>query len=169
MLDKNFITSSPFAHLTKISQSCEPINFKFRTQKGAAKVISVPNLKKIWYTLEELWIIIHAIIHNFAHAYRVKCFKEYAENCSIVGIHIRGVPFGGFKEIEITTKKIWCKNQQCVTSCNQVKHHIFQANCLSQWVRNHYISALINVERPCNGLVETALQIQSYAAKANYV
>ena len=45
------------------------------------------------------------------HAYRVNRFMEWVENCYVDGVTIVGVPFGGFKRIEIKTMEIWHKTQ----------------------------------------------------------
>ena len=49
------------------------------------------------------------------HAYRVNHVREEAENRWVIRLTIEPQIFCGLKEIELKTRKIQRKNQQCVT------------------------------------------------------
>ena len=49
------------------------------------------------------------------HAYRINCVWEEAENRWVNRLTIEPQTFCGLKEIELKTRKIQRKNQQCLT------------------------------------------------------
>ena len=58
----------------------------------------------------------HKITPICCHAYRVNRVWEEAENRWVNRLTIEPQIFCGFKEIELKTRKIQRKNQQCVTT-----------------------------------------------------
>ena len=71
------------------------------------------------------------------HAYRLNRLREEAENRWVNRLTIEPQTCSGLKEIELKTKKIQRKNQQCVTIMQSrltnrktTTFHAHQKNCL---------------------------------------
>ena len=68
---------------------------KFGTRIGGLKVNTSINFGVNLINIEGVISdFMHKLKSNFCQAYRVNCFEEKAENQYIVGLNIRGVPFG---------------------------------------------------------------------------
>ena len=93
-----------------------PINLKFGTHKGDIKAHLGTNFG--WNTINRQRAMSdysRKITPICCHAYRVNCVWEEAENRWVNRLTIEPQTFCGLKEIELKTRKIQRKNQQCVT------------------------------------------------------
>ena len=92
------------------------IALKFGTQKGGIKAHLCTNFD--WNTINRQRVISdysRKITPISCHAYRVNRLQEEAENRWVNRLTIEPQTFCGLKEIELKTRKIQRKNQQCVT------------------------------------------------------
>ena len=92
------------------------IALKFCTQKGDIKVHLGTNFG--WNTINRQRVMSdysRKITPICCHAYRVNRVWEEAENRWVNRLTIEPQTFCGLKEIELKTRKIQRKNQQCVT------------------------------------------------------
>ena len=93
-----------------------PIALKFGTQKGGIKAHLGTNFG--WNTINRQRVMsdyARKITPICCHAYRVNRVWEEAENRWVNRLTIEPQTFCGLKEIELKTRKIQRKNQQCVT------------------------------------------------------
>ena len=93
-----------------------PIALKFGTQKGGVKAHLGTNFG--WNTINRQRVISNysqKITPICCHAYRVNRLWEEAKNRWVNRLIIEPQTFCGLKEIELKTRKIQRKNQQCVT------------------------------------------------------
>ena len=93
-----------------------PIALKFGTQKGGIKAHLCTNIG--WNTINRQRVMndySRKISPICCHAYRVNRVWEEAENRWVNRLTIEPKTFCGLKEIELKTRKIQRKNQQCVT------------------------------------------------------
>ena len=93
-----------------------PIALKFGTQKGDIKAHLGTNFG--WNTINRQRVMSdysRKITPICCHAYRVNRVWEEAENRWVNRLTIEPQTFCGLKEIELKTRKIQQKNQQCVT------------------------------------------------------
>ena len=106
--------SSIFRTLTKTTIKRE--RRKFSTQKGGTKAHL--GTKFCWNTINRQRVMSdysRKITPICCHAYRVNRVWEEAENRWVNRLTIEPQTFCGLKEIELKTRKIQRKNQQCVT------------------------------------------------------
>ena len=93
-----------------------PIALKFGTQKGGIKAHLCTNFG--WNTINRQRVMSdysRKITPICCHAYRVNRVWKEAENRWVNRLTIEPQTFCGLKEIELKTRKIQRKNQQCVT------------------------------------------------------
>ena len=93
-----------------------PIALEFGTQKGDIKAHLGTNFG--WNTINRQRVMSdysRKITPICCHAYRVNRVWEEAENRWVNRLTIEPQTFCGLKEIELKTRKIQRKNQQCVT------------------------------------------------------
>ena len=97
-----------------------PIALQFGTQKGDIKAHLGTNFG--WNTINRQRVMSdysRKITPICCHAYRVNRVWEEAENRWVNRLTIEPQTFCGLKEIELKTRKIQRKNQQCVTIMQQ--------------------------------------------------
>ena len=93
-----------------------PIALKFCTQKGSIKAHLGTNIG--WNTINKQRVMndySRKITPICCHAYRVNRVWKESENRWVYRLNIEPLTFCGLKEIELKTRKIQRKNQQCVT------------------------------------------------------
>jgi len=118
MRQQNFVKISSFfssfsSSFRTLCKNCHnlcvhaSILLKFGTRIGGLKANTSIDF---WINLINIEGVISDFMHksksNFCRAYRVKHFKEQAENRYVARLNIRGVPFGGYKSIECETAEI---------------------------------------------------------------
>ena len=111
--------SSSFSHTYKNcykTRTPHPIALKCGTQKGGIKAHLGTNFG--WNTINRQRVMSDyslKITPICCHAYRVNRVWEEAENRWVNRLTIKPQTFCGLKGIELKTRKIQRKNQQCVT------------------------------------------------------
>ena len=114
-----FLFSFLFSHTYKNcykTRTPYPIALKFGTQKGSTKAYLGTNIG--WNTINRQRVMSDyslKITPICCHAYRVNRVREEAENWWVNRLTIEPQTFCSLKEIELKTRKIQRKNQQCVT------------------------------------------------------
>ena len=115
-----FFLSSSFRTLTKNcykTRTPYPIALKFGTQKGGTKAHLGTNFGRNTINRQRVMSdYSRKITPICCHAYRVNRVWEEAENRWVNRLTIEPQTFCGLKEIELKTRKIQRKNQQCVTT-----------------------------------------------------
>ena len=84
-----------------------PIALKFATQKGSLK--ANPSIKFGANPMNGMGVMTDYSRKTRSiccHAYRVNLFMELVDNCYVDGVTIVGVPFGGWKGIDMKTMEI---------------------------------------------------------------
>ena len=110
------------------------------------------------------------------HAYRINRVWQEAENRWVNRLTIEPQTFCGLKEIELKTRKIQRKNQQCVTItqsrlANKKNDYLprLPDKLLGECFENRCIEGVIILERLFNGVEESDLKPRSYNTKSNLV
>ena len=110
-----FLFSHTYKNCYKM-QTPYPIALTFGKQKGSIKVHLGTNFG--WNTINRQRVMSNysrKITPICCHVYRVNRVWEEAENRWVHRLTIEPQTFCGLKEIELKTRKIQRKNQQCVT------------------------------------------------------
>ena len=106
------------------------------------------------------------------HAYRINRLREEAENWWVNRLTIYPQVLGGLKEIELKTRKIQRKNQQCVTIMQSRltnKKRLLATPTRKTAFDIRCTDGVIILERLFNGVEESDLKPRSYNTKSNLV